>query len=79
MIIESSDQVPRATLLKRFPVPRNFGVAPESRIEREKAPFRARSHLDRFTPMNGHVLRWSARLSRANTGIRAGNHLPPMI
>ena len=32
MIIESSDQVPRATLLKRFPVPKNFGVAPESRI-----------------------------------------------
>ena len=36
MIIESSDQTPRATLLKRFPVPRNFGVAPESRIERGK-------------------------------------------
>ncbi|NDV89522.1 succinate dehydrogenase iron-sulfur subunit [Aurantimonas aggregata] len=34
MIIESSDQVPRTTLLKRFPVPRNFNVAPESRIER---------------------------------------------
>ncbi len=29
---ESSDQVPRAMLLKRFPVPRNFGMAPESRI-----------------------------------------------
>ena len=37
MIIKSSDQVPRATLLKRFPIPRNFGVAPESRIERGKA------------------------------------------
>ena len=36
MIIKSSDQVPRATLLKRFPIPRNFGVAPESRIERGK-------------------------------------------
>src|SRR5674476_430822 len=36
MIIESSDQVPRATLLKRFPVPRNFGVASESRIDRGK-------------------------------------------
>jgi succinate dehydrogenase / fumarate reductase, iron-sulfur subunit len=36
MIIESSDQVPRATLLKRFPVPRNFGVASESRINRGK-------------------------------------------
>jgi succinate dehydrogenase / fumarate reductase iron-sulfur subunit len=32
MFIKSSDQVPRATLLKRFPIPRNFGVAPESRI-----------------------------------------------
>ncbi len=32
MIIESPDQMPRATLLKRFPVPRNFGVAPRSRI-----------------------------------------------
>ena len=36
MIIESSDQVPRATLLKRFPAPRNFGVMPESRIGRGK-------------------------------------------
>jgi len=36
MIIRSSEQVPRATLLKRFPVPRNFGVSPESRIERGK-------------------------------------------
>src|SRR5665213_2721933 len=34
MIIESSDQVPRITLLKRFPVPRNFKVTPESRIEK---------------------------------------------
>ncbi len=36
MIIESSDQVPRATLLKRVPVPRNFRVTPESRIGRGK-------------------------------------------
>jgi succinate dehydrogenase / fumarate reductase, iron-sulfur subunit len=36
MIIESSDQVPRSTLLKRFPVPRNLGVAEGSRIERGK-------------------------------------------
>ena len=36
MLIESSNQVPRTTLLKRFPVPRNFGVAPGSRIERGK-------------------------------------------
>jgi succinate dehydrogenase / fumarate reductase iron-sulfur subunit len=34
MIIESSGQVPRATLLKRFPIPKNLGVASESRIER---------------------------------------------
>jgi succinate dehydrogenase / fumarate reductase iron-sulfur subunit len=32
MIVESPVQVPRATLLKRFPVPKNLGVAPESRI-----------------------------------------------
>ncbi len=30
----SSDEVPKITLLKRFPVPRNFGLAPESRISR---------------------------------------------
>lgn len=36
MIVESSDQVPRVTLLKRFPVPRNLGVAPKSRISRGK-------------------------------------------
>lgn len=32
MIIESSAQVPRTTVLKRFLVPKNLGVAPESRI-----------------------------------------------
>ena len=37
MIIEFSDQVPRATLLKRIPVPRNVDVALKSRIERGKA------------------------------------------
>jgi hypothetical protein len=36
MIIESSDEVPHATLLKRFPVPRNVGVGAESRVERVK-------------------------------------------
>jgi succinate dehydrogenase / fumarate reductase, iron-sulfur subunit len=36
MFIKSSDQVPRATLLKRFPIPRTFGVGPESRIGRGK-------------------------------------------
>ncbi len=34
MIIRSSNQVPRATLMKRFPLPRNFGVGRASRIER---------------------------------------------
>jgi succinate dehydrogenase / fumarate reductase iron-sulfur subunit len=34
LIIRSSDQVPRTTVLERFPVPRNLGVSPESRIER---------------------------------------------
>jgi len=37
MIVESSDQVPRCALLKRFPVPRNLGVGPESRITRGKS------------------------------------------
>ena len=36
MIIKSSDQLPSITVLKRFPVPRNFGVAPASQIERGK-------------------------------------------
>ena len=33
MFTRSSDQVPSVTVLKRFPVPRNFGVAAASRIE----------------------------------------------
>ena len=42
MIIRSSDQVPRATLLKRFPVPRNLGVLRSSRIARGRTwPARA--------------------------------------
>src|SRR5260370_23748665 len=36
MIIESSDQVHGATLFSRFPMPKNFGVTPESRIGRGK-------------------------------------------
>lgn len=36
MLIKSSDQLPAVTLLKRFPVPRNFGVSARSRIERGK-------------------------------------------
>jgi succinate dehydrogenase / fumarate reductase iron-sulfur subunit len=34
MIVRSSDEVPQTTVLKRFPVPRNFGVSPESCIKR---------------------------------------------
>jgi hypothetical protein len=32
-IVTSSDQVSRRAVLKRFPIPRNFGVSPGSRIE----------------------------------------------
>ncbi len=34
MIVRSSRQVSRSGLLRRFPLPRNFGVGKESRIER---------------------------------------------
>jgi succinate dehydrogenase / fumarate reductase iron-sulfur subunit len=37
MIIDSSDEVPHTTLLKRFPVPRNLGVERESRIKTGKS------------------------------------------
>ena len=37
MIIESSKQVSRNQLFKRFPIPTNFGVAKESRIHRGKS------------------------------------------
>jgi succinate dehydrogenase / fumarate reductase, iron-sulfur subunit len=64
MIIESSDQVPRATLLKRFPIPRNFGVSPESRIECGKtwpAPARATRvqtfEIYRYDPDSGDTPR----------------------
>jgi succinate dehydrogenase / fumarate reductase iron-sulfur subunit len=36
MIITSSNQLPGATLLKRFPIPTNFGVEAGSRIKRGK-------------------------------------------
>ncbi len=32
MIIRSSSQVPRKSLLEKFPIPKNFGVSPRSRI-----------------------------------------------
>ncbi len=60
MFIRSSDQVPRSTLLDRFPVPRNLGVAADSRIERGRtwpAPAGARRvktfEIYRFDPDNG--------------------------
>ena len=34
MIIRSSNQLSRFALIKRFPLPRNFGVSSESRIEK---------------------------------------------
>jgi succinate dehydrogenase / fumarate reductase iron-sulfur subunit len=37
VITHSSDEVPRTTVLERFPVPRNLGVAPESRIKRGRS------------------------------------------
>ncbi|MGX9981584.1 succinate dehydrogenase iron-sulfur subunit [Methylobacterium fujisawaense] len=37
LIVESSDQVSRSSLFARFPVPRNFGLPPGSRIERGRA------------------------------------------
>jgi succinate dehydrogenase / fumarate reductase iron-sulfur subunit len=36
MLVRSSNQLPRITVLKRFPLPKNFNVAPRSRIERGK-------------------------------------------
>lgn len=32
-IVTSSDQVPRRTVFKRFPIPRNYGLSPGSRIK----------------------------------------------
>jgi succinate dehydrogenase / fumarate reductase, iron-sulfur subunit len=61
MIIDSSDEVPRVTLLKRFPVPRNFGVSAESCVERGKtwsAPAGAsrvrRFEVYRYDPDSGN-------------------------
>ncbi len=60
MIIRSSDQVPRLTLFRRFPVPRNLGVPPESRIEQGRrwvAPSGARRvktfEIYRYDPDSG--------------------------
>jgi succinate dehydrogenase / fumarate reductase, iron-sulfur subunit len=60
MFIRSSDQLPSVTVLKRFPVPRNFNVSSESRIERGKtwhAPADARRvkkfEIYRYDPDSG--------------------------
>ena len=60
MIIRSSDQLPRSTLLDRFPVPKNLGVAAGSRIERGRtwsAPAGATRvktfEIYRYDPDNG--------------------------
>ncbi|HEX7072621.1 MAG TPA: succinate dehydrogenase iron-sulfur subunit [Hyphomicrobiaceae bacterium] len=60
MIIESSEQVPRTRLFKRFPVPKNFGLAPQSRIQQGKrwpAPAGARRikafEVYRYDPETG--------------------------
>src|SRR5690606_41071932 len=59
MIIRSSDQVSRSPI-KRFPVPKNFGVAPESRVKRGRtwpAPAGARRvkafEIYRYDPDSG--------------------------
>jgi succinate dehydrogenase / fumarate reductase iron-sulfur subunit len=60
MLIRSSHQVPRFTLLKRFPVPRNFKVSPESRVERgrtwsasQKATHVKKFDIYRYDPDSG--------------------------
>jgi succinate dehydrogenase / fumarate reductase iron-sulfur subunit len=60
VIIRSSDQLPRSTLLDRFPVPKNLGVAAGSRIERGRtwsAPAGATRvktfEIYRYDPDNG--------------------------
>ena len=66
MIIRSSDQQPRATVLRRFPVPRNFGVLPQSRIKRGKiwpAPIGAthvkKFEIYRYDPDSGRIRAWT--------------------
>jgi succinate dehydrogenase / fumarate reductase iron-sulfur subunit len=61
VIIRSSNQVPRTTLLERFPLPRGLGVSRESRIERGRtwtAPVGARRvktfEIYRYDPDSGN-------------------------
>lgn len=59
MLIKSSGQLPGVTLLKRFPVPRNFGVTPSSRIERGKAwpaPAENMIRVEKIMPVAGERL-----------------------
>jgi len=60
VIIRSSNQLPRFTFLKRFPVPRNFGLSAASRIEGGRtwpAPSEARNikvfNVYRYDPDSG--------------------------
>jgi len=60
MIIESSDRVSRLSWFKRFPIPRNFKVTPESRIEKGRtwpAPAYAKRvkafEIYRYDPASG--------------------------
>jgi succinate dehydrogenase / fumarate reductase, iron-sulfur subunit len=59
-MIRSSDQIPRLTLFKRFPVPRNLGAPPKSRIKSGRkwpAPSGARRvktfEIYRYNPDSG--------------------------
>ena len=61
MLIRSSNQLPSVNAMKRFPLPRNFNVSPESRIERGKswsAPTGAlrikRFEIYRYDPDSGN-------------------------
>jgi succinate dehydrogenase / fumarate reductase iron-sulfur subunit len=61
VIIRSSNQVPRTTVLERFPLPRGLGVSRESRIERGRtwtAPAGARHvktfEIYRYDPDSGN-------------------------
>jgi succinate dehydrogenase / fumarate reductase iron-sulfur subunit len=50
MFIRASNQLSRFTALKRFPLPRNFKVSSESRIERGKT-WRAHANATRIKPL----------------------------
>jgi succinate dehydrogenase / fumarate reductase iron-sulfur subunit len=61
MIIRTSSQVPRTTLFRRFPVPKNLGVSASSRVARGRswpAPAGARRvktfDIYRYDPDSGH-------------------------